>query len=212
MRIKKAINARRIMVNDLTAIDENTVEYEIPYLIWWPLKPQPSTLSALWRKRPDMTEQIAIACIVCNYKGLYEIISPTPSWHLHLAAEQSPTAFYLEDLKKRAAEQGISIADREYELDGSTDALSWDLEPTDVILWSCLHRDSMDDNTDDNGTFRGIDYDRNYPKSSRVDLHIWASPELLRKIDVFCDGFCEGDPNWLEDKTLPAEDALMVRS
>ncbi|KAL4760942.1 uncharacterized protein BDW70DRAFT_160359 [Aspergillus foveolatus] len=83
-----AINARRIMINDVGTFTED--DHCKPRLIWYALKPDESTLRSLAKWCPFMHTQIAIAAIYCNYQGLYETLNIRPSMGPMLAAEKSP--------------------------------------------------------------------------------------------------------------------------
>ncbi|CAG8981775.1 hypothetical protein HYALB_00004717 [Hymenoscyphus albidus] len=84
--IKTAINARRIMNNDISGTFEPD---EIPFCIWWPLIPRSSALDDLAKKCPEMKESIAITCIFGHYQYLYQTVMEDikPSWYLWMAAQ-----------------------------------------------------------------------------------------------------------------------------
>ncbi|KAI0424369.1 hypothetical protein F5Y09DRAFT_324560 [Xylaria sp. FL1042] len=110
-KIKKAISARRIMLNDSRQFNEGWEEGEPqPYLIWWPLRPTPETLAELAEKVPGMREQAAVAGICCDYEDVYRSIQPIPNDVLWFAALKSSNPFYRRDIERRAIEKGISLS------------------------------------------------------------------------------------------------------
>jgi hypothetical protein len=64
-----AANARFIMVNELSRITKEPTNSHMPYVIWYPLWPEEVTLRELLLRKPGMRQQVAHACIVCNYQG-----------------------------------------------------------------------------------------------------------------------------------------------
>ncbi|KAI9640873.1 hypothetical protein NHQ30_010714 [Ciborinia camelliae] len=117
--IHKAIEARFIMVNDLSRIGTTTNtahNHFMPFMIWWPLLPQEATLRELARRRPDMMLQVAMTCIAADYRELWEELTPEPHALLwEQSAQRSETYmdtnrnYYVEDLERRAAEKGIDL-------------------------------------------------------------------------------------------------------
>jgi hypothetical protein len=103
-RIKKAINARFIMSNDLSRITMDTPYEEIPYCIWFPQVAAPNTYIELARRsRPAWVKfQAARACIVADYQQAYQEINPGYSAALLKEAEVSPNSFYLQDQQAKA--------------------------------------------------------------------------------------------------------------
>jgi hypothetical protein len=173
--ISEAVNARRIMTNEISGLTGGT-EY-LPYMIWWPLKPLELTLVMLAQQCPKMTHQIAIACIFCDYEHLYRQLQPSLHRHLWLAAEQSPNPLYKEDLKKRAAEEGIDLMHVTYHWTGaSSDWLAPDLEPTSNVICSPLNPFVMADDGQRIGSY--FEY---HIKSGIVEKYVWQQPDLLRE-------------------------------
>ncbi|ERS96439.1 hypothetical protein HMPREF1624_07350 [Sporothrix schenckii ATCC 58251] len=84
--LRKAVNARYIMSNDVSRITGETPSGEIPYVIWHPRRPDWATLRELVRRRPDMRPQAAHACIVADYQGTYDDLQPEPSPADHVEA------------------------------------------------------------------------------------------------------------------------------
>ncbi|KAI0805669.1 hypothetical protein GGR55DRAFT_654529 [Xylaria sp. FL0064] len=111
-KIKRAISARRIMVNDLRQFDQGWKEGEPqPYFIWWPLKPTSATVARLAQKVPTMQEQAAVAAICCNYEDVYRDIQPVPNDVLWFAALKSGNLFYRQDLERKAMGMEICLTD-----------------------------------------------------------------------------------------------------
>ncbi|EFQ99543.1 hypothetical protein MGYG_02556 [Nannizzia gypsea CBS 118893] len=173
-RIRSAINARRIMINDIAGFHDE-IEGK-PYLIWWPLRPHPRCLQALAKKCPSMQEQIAIACIFCDYEDVYKSINPVPHWRIRLAATKSVNSFYLADVDKRASEQGVDVTERRGERDGKKDNLSSDLEPTSLWVTSSIKSNAMVNRQPDFNPYFGS---RVY--TGIIERYVFKSPEVLQK-------------------------------
>ncbi|KAF9872428.1 hypothetical protein CkaCkLH20_09925 [Colletotrichum karsti] len=109
---RQAINARFIMNNDLSRITSDTDGRILPEIFWWPQWPHEDTLRELARRRPDMGHQCAIACIVANYRGLFDELRVSPSRSQWEAACQSPSPYYRKDIEQRATAAGIDIGIR----------------------------------------------------------------------------------------------------
>ncbi|KAL4812715.1 hypothetical protein BDW67DRAFT_188398 [Aspergillus spinulosporus] len=175
VEIQAAINARRIMINDVGTVTEDT--HCKPWLIWYPLRPDESTLRSLAKRCPSMHTQIAIAAIYCNYQGLYEKLMLGPM----LAAEKVTNPFYKEDLEKRAAELGIRDLwstnpwIEPYEWRHGT--LSYNLEPTGRGIWTRLRSELMD-------PLSGGYYMKNFAYGGYFERYVWLSFETIRKMEV----------------------------
>jgi hypothetical protein len=114
--IQRAIMARRIMLNDASVCEDGWPSgVPMPYVIWWPLKPEPDMLSLLARNVPEMKMQCAAAAIACDYGNIYKDLDPEPSWHLwKVASEFSINPFYREDQERRGKEKNIDVEDETY--------------------------------------------------------------------------------------------------
>jgi hypothetical protein len=97
-RLRKAINARFIMNNVLSTSMEET--NELPYLMWYPTVAHPSTYRELGRRKPEMKPQVLRACIVANYKDLFdELLNDlTPDQAMVAEASVSWNPYYKEAL------------------------------------------------------------------------------------------------------------------
>ncbi|KAL0937629.1 uncharacterized protein CTRU02_207360 [Colletotrichum truncatum] len=135
---RKAINARFIMNNDLSRITPETDGEILPEMFWWPQRPHEDTVRELAWRRPDLKHQCAIACIVCNYRSLFDELQVLPSRSQWNAACQSPNPWYRNDIEKRAKAAGIDIGVKHVSLiegippDGiwTPRFLRWDKEPS----------------------------------------------------------------------------------
>lgn len=99
--VRTAINARKIMNNDISDLDDGSGC--LPWLIWWPVRPNENTLGELVSKCPSMRHQIAITAILCDYKSLFRSLKPPPRESFFEAAKQSRNPFclkYLEEFVK----------------------------------------------------------------------------------------------------------------
>ncbi|CAG8956744.1 hypothetical protein HYFRA_00012288 [Hymenoscyphus fraxineus] len=201
--IKTAINARRIMNNDISGTFESD---EIPFCIWWPLLPRSGALEDLAKKCPAMKESIAIACILGDYKYLYPMVMEDikPSWYLWKAAQHQPEPFYAEDLKKRAASLNINIFSNPggYSMIGNKDPvfLSTDKEPTSDNLVCKVDHGMMDDISSFTAMYG------THLRAGELQRHVWASRELLRKVQFYSEGSTYSS-EWLENEPLPDDAA-----
>lgn len=200
--IKRAINARHIMNNELSRIDENTPSNEIPYLIWWPLLPRADSLAALALRRPSMKLQIAHACIVADLVTIYEKLDVTPHLFLWRAAQKSPNKFYRKDLKKRAAQQHIDL-----ERAGECDVPGAHMLAYMSAMFPHDHESTTNQlitrfsaawlTASDSGTY--CDWDVN---AASVELCVLAPDELKRRIDLLCEGCADifvGTTDWMDE-------------
>jgi hypothetical protein len=88
---------------------ENNVHYLLslpadflPFQIWYPRPPYEATLRLGLTVRPQMKYPVAHACIVANYKMLWDELDITPNWDLQRHAMNYPNPYYKEDLERRA--------------------------------------------------------------------------------------------------------------
>ncbi|KAM5353886.1 hypothetical protein ACJ41O_000536 [Fusarium nematophilum] len=111
--IQRAIMARRIMLNDASVFEDGWPSgVPMPYIIWWPLRPQPNMLSLLAREVPKMKRQCVAAAIACDYEDIYKYLDPEPSWHLwKVASEFTANPFYREDQERRGREKDVNVED-----------------------------------------------------------------------------------------------------
>ncbi|KAJ9491242.1 hypothetical protein VN97_g1980 [Penicillium thymicola] len=103
--IRTAINARKIMNNDISNLNDDS--NCLPWLIWWPVRPHENTLRELASKCPSMRHQIAITAILCDYKSLFRSLKPPPLESFFEAAKQSRNPFYLKYLEEFVRERSI---------------------------------------------------------------------------------------------------------
>jgi hypothetical protein len=195
--IRTAINARRVMTNDIAGFSNGSKC--LPWMIWWPLKPHQNTLRSLASKCSNMLPQIAITCVLCDYQSLYERINPTPRKSLIEVARRIENPFYLQDLEKRATEQGLEW---EYlgPIDGTGATLVADLEPTTDHVRGAIYPGAMNDSYGYAGIYGGLQ-----PRSGQVERYVWLSPETVRKIEEESDGIFCGDTDelYLESDESP---------
>ncbi|KAJ5159362.1 uncharacterized protein N7482_006366 [Penicillium canariense] len=112
--IRRAVNVRRIISDDITCITPDTPESLVPRRIWWPSVASPVTYVRLAQKRPDMIDSCLRACIVANYEAAWDEIllgsSDTPNdpkitrlskvigSHIYAEAKDSSNPHYLDDI------------------------------------------------------------------------------------------------------------------
>jgi hypothetical protein len=104
LRIRRTINARFIMTNDLSRITPATPVDELPYYIWFPQPANRRVYEESARLRPDMKLQAARACIVANYQPSFEKIDPPHDSALVQEAQASPNPFFLKHLQAKEAQ------------------------------------------------------------------------------------------------------------
>jgi hypothetical protein len=144
--IKRAINARFIMNNDLSLV----FDFPEPYMIWYPLWPQRETLVELVERVPSMRLQAAHTCIFADYRMLYDKLQVRPCWILWQESRNSHDPYYKADLERRVAELRIDVAAEKYKSLNINVAINrWctnrDKEPTDRVLWQDLGDCQMTD-------------------------------------------------------------------
>lgn len=134
--IRTAINARKIMNNEISGIDEDSDCLSWP--IWWPVKSSHSTCIELARKCPSMRHQIAITCVICDYEELFQHLKPAPLESLFVAARRSENPLY-KDLEGAG---GRDIEDPEIsnfnDFDAIESSLQIDLEPRRCDAYSSV--------------------------------------------------------------------------
>ncbi|KAJ5636978.1 hypothetical protein N7490_006857 [Penicillium lividum] len=130
-RLQRAITARFIMSNDLSRIPlrpaseiplapqphrgprDDASSQEFPSCIWYPNLAEPETYRELAFREPRMALTVARACIIANYQAVYQTLDFFPTRALISEAEQQPSTFYTEDLKRRAELHGGVIESAE---------------------------------------------------------------------------------------------------
>lgn len=110
--VQKATNARFIMNNDLSRITSET--RLLPYCIWYPSVPHPSTCKELFRRLPSMKPAIARACILADYPETWDLLDVDPDENLMMDARQSHNPKYLRDLESKLPERGCPQYPRGY--------------------------------------------------------------------------------------------------
>lgn len=102
--MQEAINARFIMNNDLSRITPET--YLLPYCIWYPSVPHPSTCLELLQRVPAMKPAVARVCILADYAETWDKIDADPDVNLMSDARKSHNPKYLRDLEPKIEERG----------------------------------------------------------------------------------------------------------
>ncbi|KAJ5514787.1 hypothetical protein N7463_004339 [Penicillium fimorum] len=185
--IRTAINARKIMNNDISYLDDDSDC--LPWLIWWPVRPHENTLRELAGKCPSMRHQIAITAILCDYKSLFRSLQPPPRESFFEAAKQSRNPFYLKYLEKFVREH--SIGSREISEFGPYDttmeaSLQPDLEPRDSFAHSSIQFSDMvvpwGQHPRDEWGSPGI-YGGQPADPGVVERYMWLSTETAQKIE-----------------------------
>lgn len=196
--IRTAINARRIMSNDISGFADG--EPYLPFLIWWPAKPASYSLSTLAKKCPSMKKQIAIACIHCDYEFLYSQLDVKPSYHIWVAARDSPNPVYRADVEKRAAEKGIDVTNDAYEWQHIPHCIQAELEPRADKLYTPLCAQLMRE---------GIEValeDIVRPNPSMIERYVWQPLHRIRNLEILGGGQWVGDTDYLDGEVSPEEE------
>ncbi|KAL4810944.1 hypothetical protein BDV18DRAFT_3782 [Aspergillus unguis] len=107
--IRTAINARMIMNNNISGINDDSDC--LPWVIWEPVKPPRNTLIDLVRKCPSMGHQVAITCIICDYDTIFQSLKPPYTSALYVAARRSENPFYLQYLEEIMKDRNITPPD-----------------------------------------------------------------------------------------------------
>lgn len=132
MKIRLAINARRIISDDITCITSDTPQDLVPPRIWWPSVASPETYVRLTQRRPDMIRSCLRACIVADYEEAWDEILLGSSdasddskitrlsqiWSdIYAEAKDSSNPHYLDDIKLLGPARVEKLASGMYYLD-----------------------------------------------------------------------------------------------
>lgn len=133
-----AVNARSTMVNELSYLKPDIEEEDLPYMIWYPLRPEMNTLWEIVRREPRMWVAVTHACIVINYVQLFDLLLPriTPTRALLWEAEYSHNPHFKQALKP-LEEQGKLVKGK------SGRSYEDNKEPTEILVSGWLYIDSM---------------------------------------------------------------------
>ncbi|KAF3392436.1 hypothetical protein F1880_008907 [Penicillium rolfsii] len=194
--IRTAINARKIMINDISDLEDDSDC--LPWLIWWTVRPHENTLRELASKCPSMRHQIAITAILCDYKSLFRSLKPPPRESFFEAAKQSRNPFYLKYLEEFVRERSIGSRDiSEFSpCDTTVEAsLQPDLEPRDPSAHSSIQYSDMAvpwgqhprDEWGSPGIYGGQPADLGV-----VERYMWLSFETAQKIEDESSGIYNG--------------------
>lgn len=139
-----AVNARRTMINDLSYLTPGIADEDLPYLIWYPLRPDINTLFEIVRREPRMWVAAAHACIACNYTRLFDLLLPriTPTRELLWEAEQAYNPHFKQLLAPLKEQDKLVRADGLVR--GQSEAAAEEnKEPTESLVSGRLWLDSM---------------------------------------------------------------------
>ncbi|EGX89494.1 hypothetical protein CCM_07746 [Cordyceps militaris CM01] len=133
-----ASNARRTMVNDLSWLTPSIAEEDLPYMIWYPLRPDFKTLFEIVRREPRMWVAVAHACIACNYARLFDLLLSriTPTRELFWESGYASNPHFkemlapLQEQGKLKEGKGGAVAEE-------------DKEPTETLVSGWLFVDSI---------------------------------------------------------------------
>jgi hypothetical protein len=185
--IRTAINARMIMNNDISSIDDDSDC--LPWVIWWPVKPSANTLADLVRKCPSMGHQVAITCIMCDYGSIFRSLEPPYTRSLYVAASRSENPFYLQYLEEIMKERDITPPDFHYfkNFDHTAPGLQTDLEPRDDLTGPTVSYHDMEigygqypggnEHEETRGTYGG-----GLANPGMVERYMWLSTETAQKL------------------------------
>jgi hypothetical protein len=185
--IRTAINARMIMNNDISGIDDDSDC--LPWVIWGPVKPSENTLGDLVRKCPSMRHQTAITCIICDYESIFRCLKPPYTKSLYVAARRSENPFYLQYLEEIMKEHDKPPPDfhdfKNFDL--TAPGLQTDLEPRDALTGHTVSYYDMEigygdyqcrnEHEETPGTYGG-----GLANAGRVERYMWLSTETAQKL------------------------------
>ncbi|KAJ5282016.1 hypothetical protein N7478_007388 [Penicillium angulare] len=185
--IRTAINARMIMNNDISGINDDSDC--LPWVIWGPVKPSENTLADLVRKCPSMGHQVAITCIMCDYDSIFRSLKPPYTRSLYVAARRSENPFYLQYLEEIMKERNITPPDfhRFKNFDHTAPGLQTDLEPRDDLTGPTVSYNDMEiwygqypggnEHKETRGTYGG-----GLANPGMVERYMWLSTETAQKL------------------------------
>jgi hypothetical protein len=200
--IRRAINARFIMSNDLSRITQSST-HSTPYMIWYPHWPRDVTLAELARIRPDMKRQVAHACIVADYQAIYDTLDVQAHPILYLEAKNSTNSHYVTDLERRAQTQGIDIARGLTVYEGpEAKSVARDKEATSSWLYGLVNADVMCDGRLDEGLYERGDWF----SSNKVDLFICATDQMRDRAAKQVGGWMMLHVPWEDDEAEQLEE------
>jgi hypothetical protein len=180
--VRKAIHARMIMNNDLSrAIDIHTMqpskdlEYNMPYLIWFPGRATSSTYKTLARAVPKMRPAVLHAAVYTRDKNLFDWLLDDLGTATTLPAlqEASVQKWDLEGGHSSYFERRLKARSEELEIDLSGFVESWKMytakqgQSSDYLAKD-LTPDGVHSDMEDWGFYNGYIVD-----ASQVEL--WAS-------------------------------------
>jgi hypothetical protein len=87
------------MYNDISHITDSSRSHRLPYTIYYPGLTSASTHEELARRKPEMMEQIARACVIGNYQTEFDGLNIHPSEYMMREAIACPNKYYLEALQ-----------------------------------------------------------------------------------------------------------------
>lgn len=148
-----------------------------------------------------MKEQVVIASIFGNDLEVYKrvVVDFKPSHYQWIAAKRSDSPYYILDLKKRATSLGFDVTKAGTEVCppggdfGDHGYLQPDKEPTSDNLVSSVEAVMM--SIEELGMYAGT---FKKPDAGQLQRHVWQSPDLIRKIELFWDGWTD-DPIGLDE-------------
>ncbi|KAJ5686563.1 hypothetical protein N7536_009182 [Penicillium majusculum] len=195
--IRTAINARMIMNNDISGVDDDSDC--LPWVIWGPVKPSENTLTDLVRKCPSMGHQIAVTCITCDYESIFRSLKPPYTKSLYVAARRSENPFYRQYLEEIMKEHDITPPDFHdfKDFDYTAPGLQTDLEPRDALTDHTVSYYDMEigygqypcgnEHEETPGTYGG-----GLAKAGRVERYMWLSTETAQKLKDELEVLYEG--------------------
>lgn len=171
--IRRAINARRIMSDDVTWVTNNTPDDLLPTNIWWPAVVSPEGYERLAHKRPDMLDRCLRACIVANYQDMWD--------KLLVSSFSSPTGFESEN----ESATGNETEDIETERITGSETDDTETESATSNEANNIERESMTSNeTEDSETESSTVSETEYLKLRRLSR---ATGPLWKEANVSCN-------------------------
>ncbi|KAI5460697.1 hypothetical protein BGZ63DRAFT_464759 [Mariannaea sp. PMI_226] len=105
----KHVHARFLMNNDLSWATDLTPEDQLPEIIWHPNLASVSTYQEVYRRKPIMEEQVAIALIKGDWYWHFSELNPVPTTNIWNVASGSKDMRFAEVLDKKENEMRAAI-------------------------------------------------------------------------------------------------------
>ncbi|KAJ5256936.1 hypothetical protein N7478_013040 [Penicillium angulare] len=173
-QIQAAISARFIMNGDISRITPDTPETNLPYCIWYPSIPERSVLKALFHRQPKMKLSIARACIMADYREIYDLLDVNPDTTLMEVARDSRNPHYTQDMEAKVPSRGCKDLESKYKYQVSPRAAMFE-HTASYLQVNVADRPP-------NSDWDGITYDGHVVNFGVLNLSLSASESMKENI------------------------------